>query len=270
MVYGIADVMKLKSMLDQSEAADQFRAEEKRKVDAMLALCEITDCRRQYLLQHFGETLPDPCGHCDNCIEPVPTWDATEAARQALSAVYRTGSRYGAEYLVDVLRGEQTDRVKQNGHDVLAVFGQGQAITEKDWRSLFRQLLAKGYLQPDKEGFGAFHLDESCRALLRGEQTLLLRREQPKIVTPRRTGGRPALDIDEEDRVLWEALRSKRRQLAQEQGIPPYQIFHDTTLLAILESRPQSLREMRHLAGIGDVKLERYGESFLQVVTNYG
>jgi ATP-dependent DNA helicase RecQ len=269
MVYGIADVIKLKSMLDQSEAGEEFRREEKRKVDAMLGLCETVQCRRQLLLGHFGETLPEPCGHCDNCVEPAPTWEATEPARLALSAVYRTGSRYGVEYLIEVLRGERSERVLGNGHDSLSVFGRGVDTTDKEWRSLFRQLLARGLLQPDPEGFGALRLDDSCRALLRGEQTLLLRREQARTVTPRRTGGKPALDIAAEDRVLWEALRAKRRQLAAEQGVAPYVIFHDSTLLAILGARPRSLGEMSHLAGVGEAKLERYGEAFLGVVNEY-
>ncbi|MFZ5561067.1 MAG: DNA helicase RecQ [Pseudomonadota bacterium] len=269
MVYGIADVIKLKSMLDQSEAGQEFRREEKRKVDAMLALCETVQCRRQLLLAHFGETLAEPCGHCDNCIEPAPTWEATEPARLALSAAYRTGSRYGVEYLIEILRGERSERVLANGHDSLAVFGRGGDIAEKDWRSIFRQLLARGLLQPDVEGFGALHLDESCRSLLRGETTLMLRRELAKIVTPRKTGGRPVLDIPADDRVLWEALRARRRQLAQEQGVPPYVIFHDSTLMAILAARPRSLHELGRLAGVGESKLERYGEAFLHVVNEY-
>ncbi|MDF3030111.1 MAG: ATP-dependent helicase RecQ [Moraxellaceae bacterium] len=269
MVYGIADVIKLKSMLDQSEAGPEFRREEKRKVDAMLALCETVQCRRQLLLAHFGEELAQPCGHCDNCIDPVPTWDATEPARLALSAVYRTGSRYGVEYLVEVLRGERSERILTNGHDSLSVFGRGTDLADKDWRSVFRQLLARGLLQPDPEGFGALALDESCRPLLRGETTLMLRREQTKTVTPRKTGGKPVLDIPAEDRVLWEALRARRRQLAQEQGVPPYVIFHDSTLMAILAARPRSLHEMGRLAGVGEAKLERYGEAFLDVVNEY-
>jgi ATP-dependent DNA helicase RecQ len=269
MVYGIADVIKLKSMLDQSEAGDEFRREEKRKVDAMLALCETVQCRRQLLLAHFGEHMAEPCGHCDNCVEPSPTWEATEPARLALSAVYRTGSRYGVEYLVDVLRGERAERVLANGHDALSVFGRGSDTAEKEWRSIFRQLLARGFLQTDPDGFGALRLDDSCRPLLRGETTLLLRREQTKTVTPRKSGGKPALDISSDDRVLWEALRSKRRQLAQEQGVPPYVIFHDSTLMEILHARPRSLPEMGRLAGVGDKKLERYGEAFLDVVNEY-
>lgn len=269
MVYGIADVIKLKSMVDQSEAGAEFRREEKRKVDAMLALCETVECRRQLLLAHFGEELKEPCGHCDNCIEPSPTWEATEAARMALSAVYRTGSRFGVEYLVDVLRGEKSERVVANGHDTLAVFGKGQELSEKEWRSVFRQLLARGYLQADAEGYGALQLDESCRPLLRGDVTLMLRREQAKTVTPRKTGGKPALDIPGEDRILWEALRSKRRQLAQEQGVPPYVIFHDSTLMAILAARPRNIYELGRVAGIGEKKLERYGEAFLDVVNEY-
>ncbi|MDF2445457.1 MAG: recQ [Moraxellaceae bacterium] len=269
MVYGIADVIKLKSMLDQSEAGDEHRREEKRKVDAMLALCETVQCRRQLLLAHFGEHLAEPCGHCDNCIEPSPTWEATEPARMALSAVYRTGSRYGVEYLVDVLRGERTERLLANGHESLSVFGRGAELPEKEWRSIFRQLLARGFLQTDPEGFGALRLDDSCRPLLRGDATLMLRREQAKTVTPRKSGGKPALDIASEDRVLWEALRSKRRQLAQEQGVPPYVIFHDSTLMEILSARPRSLVELGRVAGVGDKKLERYGEAFLDVVIEY-
>lgn len=269
MVYGIADVIKLKSMMDQSEAAGEFKREEKNKVDAILSLCESVQCRRQLLLTHFGEHMPEPCGHCDNCIEPAPTWEATEPSRLALSAVYRTGSRYGVEYLVEVLRGERSERVLAKSHDALAVFGMGADHSEKEWRSIFRQLLARGFLLPDIEGFGALRLDDSCRPLLRGEATLMLRREQSKAVTPKKTGGKPALDIATEDRVLWEALRAKRRQLALEQGVPPYVIFHDATLLAILDARPVSLHEMRHIAGIGESKLERYGEDFLAVVTEY-
>ncbi|MDQ8036275.1 MAG: DNA helicase RecQ [Pedobacter sp.] len=269
MVYGIGDVIKLKSMVDGSEAGAEFKRDEKGKVDAILSLCESVQCRRQLLLTHFGEQLAEPCGHCDNCVEPSPTWEATEAARLALSTVYRTGSRYGVEYMVEVLRGERSERVVSNGHDALAVFGKGSDIADKDWRSVFRQLLAKGFLQPDIEGYGALRLDDRCRPLLRGETTLMLRREQSKTLTPKKTGGKPALDIASEDRVLWEALRSKRRQLAQEQGVPPYVIFHDSTLMAILEARPRNLREMQHLAGIGETKLERYGEAFLSVVNEY-
>jgi ATP-dependent DNA helicase RecQ len=172
--------------------------------------------------------------------------------------------------MVEILRGERSERVLANGHEALAVFGRGSDIAEKEWRSIFRQLLAKGFLQPDTEGYGALRLDDRCRPLLRGEETLLLRREQHvKTMTPRKTGGKPALDIASEDRVLWEALRSKRRQLALDQGVPPYVIFHDSTLLAILEARPRNLREMQHLAGIGEAKLERYGEAFLAVVNEY-
>ena len=231
--------------------------------------CETTSCRRQLLLAHFGEHMAEPCGHCNNCVEPVPGWEATEPARLALSAVYRTGSRYGVEYLVEVLRGEKTERIAGNGHETLAVFGRGTDLTDKEWRSVFRQLLARGFLQPDSEGYGALRLDDSCRPLLRGEETLMLRREQARTVTPKKTGGKPALDIPHEDRILWEALRAKRRQLAQEQGVPPYVIFHDSTLMAILSARPRSLKEMGHVAGIGDSKLDRYGEAFLDVVNEY-
>lgn len=270
MVYGLSDVVTLKSMLEQSEAGAAFQREEKRKVDAMLGLCEVISCRRQFLLSHFGETMAEPCGHCDNCVEPSPTWEATEAARQALSAIHRTGSRFGVEYLIDVLRGEKSDRIKENGHDTVSVFGIGASLSIKEWRSVFRQLLARSFIQADKERFGALYLDESCRALLRGEQVLLLRRDLPKPVQPRKSGSRPAVDVHPDDRVLWGALRSCRMRLAKEQEIPAYLIFNDKELMGIMEARPQSLREMQHLSGVGKTKLERYGEIFLQVIKQYG
>lgn len=269
MVYGMSDVVKLKSMLDQSTAPDHIRQEEKNKVNALLALCETTACRRKYLLAHFGETTIEQCGYCDNCAQPVATWDATESARLALSAVYRTGSRFGAEHIIDVLRGEMSEKVKQYEHQNLAVFAKGIETSVKEWRSIFKQLLARGYLKTDREGLGVLQLEDMCRPLLRAEETLFLRRELDKAAIAKKTGAKPALSIEAEDRVLWEALRSKRRQLAQDQGVPPYVIFHDSTLLEILHAKPQSLHEMRHLAGIGENKLKHYGDIFLEVVAQY-
>jgi ATP-dependent DNA helicase RecQ len=269
MVYGLADVIKLKQMLDQSEADEEHKRFERRKIDSMLELCEITDCRRQHLLRYFGETRDEPCGNCDNCLEPAPTWDATEPARMALSAVYRTGQRYGAEYIIEVLSGKESERVIHNGHNSLPVFGIGKQLGDKEWRSLFRQLLAKGLLRVDEDGFGTFRLENSCRPLLKGEATLLLRREKPTPKGAGSSGKKRGIDIAPEDSGLWEALRQQRRRLAESQGVPPYVIFHDSTLLAILEARPRSLQEMQHIAGVGDSKLARYGEAFLEVVAQH-
>ncbi len=265
MVYGLADVVKIKQMLEGGEGSEEHKRLERRKIDAMLELCEITDCRRQHLLRYFGEHMAEACGHCDNCLEPSATWNASEPARQALSAIYRTGQRYGAEYLIEVLHGKDTDRVQGNGHQALSVFGLGKGLHEREWRSLFRQLLAKGLIRVDHDGFGTFRLAESCRPLLKGEVDIFLRRDK-QAQKAAGQGGRKALDIAPEDSELWEALRRKRRQLAEAQGVPPYVIFHDSTLLAILDCRPENLREMGQLAGVGDSKLSRYGEAFLEVV----
>lgn len=269
MVYGLADVIKLKQMLDQSESTEEHKRFERRKIDAMLEICEITDCRRQHLLRYFDEDMAEPCGNCDNCLEPAPTWNATEPARMALSAVYRTGQRYGAEYLIEVLLGKASERVEANGHHALAVFGMGKELGEREWRTLFRQLLAKGLIRVDEDGFGTFRLDNSCRPVLKGEATLFLRKDKQAKKAESYGKAKKALDIAAEDRDLWEALRLKRRKLAESQGVPPYVIFHDSTLLAIMEARPRSLREMQSLAGVGDSKLARYGEAFLEVVAQH-
>jgi ATP-dependent DNA helicase RecQ len=269
MVYGLADVIKLKQMLDSSDADEEHKRFERRKIDSMLEICEISDCRRQHLLKYFGEHMAEPCGNCDNCVEPAPTWDATEPARMALSAVYRTGQRYGAEYIIEVLNGKSSDRVINNGHNNLGVFGVGKALGDKEWRTLFRQLLAKGLIRVDEDGFGTFRLESSCKPLLKGEATLFLRRDKQVAKTATAKKARGAIEIHPDDVDLWEALRQKRRRLAETQGVPPYVIFHDSTLLAILDARPRSLDEMQHIAGVGDTKLARYGEDFLAVVAQH-
>lgn len=268
MVYGLADVIKLKQMLDNGEAAEEHKRLERRKIDGMLELCEITDCRRHHILSYFGEDKPvGSCGHCDNCVEPAPTWDATEAVRLALSAIYRTGQRYGAEYIIEVLLGKNSERVAANGHQTLALFGMGKHLTEKEWRSIFRQILAKGLINVDANGFGCFYLLEACRPILKGHGNVLLRKDKAakKPTFVRNTN----FSILDEDKSLWDALRHKRRVLAEAQGVPPYVIFHDKTLYEILENRPRNLKELSRLSGIGDSKLERYGDAFLAVVAKY-
>ncbi|RLK48641.1 ATP-dependent DNA helicase RecQ [Alkalispirillum mobile] len=266
MSYGLQDVITLRQMLDSSEAAEEHKRVERHRLEAMLAFCELTGCRRQSLLGYFGEDLSEPCGNCDTCLEPVETWDATEAARKALSAVYRTGQTFGVSHLVDVLRGRETDRARQFGHHRLSVFGIGADMEPGQWRTIFRQLVALGLVDVDLDGYGGLRLAERCRPVLRGEQPLYLRRD-PAPVRGRKKRGVPDAPFDRpEDEQLFNALRSCRRELAKEQGVPPYMIFHDATLREIVEARPDTLAQLAEINGVGERKLELYGDEFLGVV----
>ncbi len=266
MAYGLQDVIFLKQMLNNSEGDERHKRIEQHKLDAMLALCEETRCRRQALLAYFDEELPQPCGHCDNCIDGVETWDATEPARQALSAVYRSGQRYGVGHLVDILLGRDNEKIRASGHQHLAVFGVGKGFSEVEWRTLFRQLVARGLADVDLEGFGGLRLDESCRPLLRGEVSLQLRREPKPAQAAKASSSAASQLVRGHEREMWEALRSLRRKLAEEHSVPPYVIFPDATLLEMLRSQPGSLSEMAEVSGVGARKLERYGQAFLEVL----
>ncbi|WP_296180945.1 DNA helicase RecQ [Pseudomonas sp. UBA1879] len=266
MAYGLQDVVMLKQMLQNSEGDERHKRVEQHKLDAMLSLCEETRCRRQALLAYFDEHMANPCGHCDNCVDDVQTWDATEPARQALSAIYRTGQRYGVGHLVDVLLGKENDKVQSFGHQKLAVFGVGKGRSEGEWRSLFRQLVARGLADTDLEGYGGLRLSDSCRPLLRGEVTLELRRDLKPQVTAKASGSPASQLVRAEEREQWEALRTLRRKLAEEHGVPPYVIFPDSTLLEMLRSQPGNMAEMGRVSGVGARKLERYGEAFLEVL----
>jgi ATP-dependent DNA helicase RecQ len=265
MAYGLQDVIFLKQMLNNSEGDERHKRVEQHKLDAMLALCEETRCRRQVLLAYFDEELPNPCGHCDNCVDGVQTWDATEPARQALSAIYRSGQRYGVGHLVDILLGRDNDKVRGLGHQHLSVFGVGKALAEAEWRSLFRQLVARGLVDVDLEGFGGLRLSDSCRPLLRGEVSLELRRELSSKA-PKPAASAASQLVRGEERETWEALRTLRRKLAEEHSVPPYVIFPDATLLEMLRSQPASLSDMARISGVGARKLERYGQAFLEVL----
>ncbi len=266
MAYGLQDVLLLKQMLNNSEGDERHKRVEQHKLDAMLALCEETRCRRQVLLAYFDEELAQPCGHCDNCIDGVQTWDATEPARQALSAIYRSGQRYGVGHLVDLLLGRDNDKVRNLGHQHLTVFGVGKALSEGEWRSLFRQLVARGLADVDLEGYGGLRLSDSCRPLLRGEVTLQLRRDLKPQHSAKASSSAASQLVRVEERAQWEALRALRRKLAEEHAVPPYVIFPDATLLEMLRSQPGSLAEMARVSGVGARKLERYGEAFLEVL----
>lgn len=267
LLYGLEDVVKLRQMMAGSEGNEEFKRHEQQRLQAMLGLCEITSCRRQTLLRYFGDTLITPCGNCDCCLQPPETWDATEAVRMALSCVYRTGNRFGAGHVIDVLRGSNNEKVASFDHHKLSTYGIGQHLSAEEWRSVFRQLVARGYLDVDPQGFGGLQLNDYCRSLLRGEETIQLRRERKTIGLGQTR--RQAVEVAAEDQGLWHALRACRKQLAETHGVPPYVIFHDTTLREMLERRPLTARELLTLTGVGDSKLQRFGESFLAVIREY-
>ena len=266
LVYGLQDIIKLRQMMDNSAGSEEHKRAEQQRLNAMLGLCEITSCRRQALLHYFGDTLSDPCGNCDTCLQPVETWDGTEAAQKALSAVYRTGQRFGVSHVIDVLRGLENERVLQLDHHRLGVFGIGADLGANPWRSVFRQLVARGYLSVDMERYGALRLQEKARPLLKGEESLALRKDSsPATNTRQKTRQTLPEDIDI---TLWEALRECRRQLAEEQSIPSYIIFHDSTLEAMCLQRPRSMAAFGELPGVGARKQEKYGNAFLQVIND--
>jgi ATP-dependent DNA helicase RecQ len=257
-------------MIEQGEAAEERKRLERRKLDQLLGYCESMQCRRQVLLAGFGETYPQPCGNCDNCLTPAATWDATEAARKALSCVYRTGQRFGAAHLIDVLRGADTERIRQLGHDQLTTYGIGSDLDAATWRGVFRQLVAASVLEVDAEGHGSLRLTASAKPVLQGQQTLLLRKDSPKL--RQRSGGTSpaAAEVPETDQPLFQALRRLRAQLAKEQNVPAYVIFHDATLRNIAQQRPTDLRALARVGGVGGSKLDRYGPALIDVVREAG
>ena len=269
MAYGLSDVVTLRQMVEGSDADEQRKRIEVRKLDAMLGLCELTTCRRLALLAYFGEKRTEPCGNCDNCIAPPQAWDATEVAQKALSCVYRTGQRFGAGYVIDVLRGKDSDRIHGFGHHRLSTFGIGADIDSSTWRSVFRQLVARGLMSIDFDGFGALRLTEASRPVLRGTCEVRLRRDAPAPGRRRRESpaGRAARSaLNSEHQALFDALRARRREIASEQGVPPYVIFHDTTLEAMAEQQPDTLEEFAALPGVGEKKLQRYAATFMEVI----
>jgi ATP-dependent DNA helicase RecQ len=261
MAYGLQDVIMLRRMLADSPADESRKRLELHKLDAMLALCEQVHCRRQALLAYFGDPPDQPCGNCDTCLEPVKTWDGTLAAQQALSCIYRTGQRFGVAHLIDVLLGKTTEKVQKNGHDRVTTFGIGKHLQEQQWHSLYRQLIARGLVDVDFESMGTLRLNDASRPVLRGEETLMLRED----IKPEKTK-RTARKTGAAGSPLWEALRARRREIAEEQDVPPYVIFHDATLMEMISAMPQNLRQMAAISGIGARKLELYGEQFLEVI----
>ncbi len=271
MIYGLQDVVRLHQMADESVAGEEYKRFERQKLDTLLGWCEITRCRRIPLLAYFGDELKEECGNCDNCLKPPVTRDGTEDAQKLLSAVYRTGQMFGAAYVVDVLLGKDTDRMRKNGHGELSVFGIGVDREAKAWRSAIRQLVVQGFLRVDAARFGALVLTKESREVLRGEQDVRLR-EDPVVVRSRKTKRSASRDADIEivDIVLWEALRECRQRLAAEHNVPPYVVFHDSTLRQMVNERPTDPEALLEISGVGQAKLEKYGETFLGVIRQGG
>jgi ATP-dependent DNA helicase RecQ len=270
MAYGLEDVIKLKQMMAGSEADESFKRIEQQKLNAMLGLAELTTCRRQTLIGYFDDSQFEPCGNCDNCLNPVKTWDGTDAARKALSCVFRTDQRFGVVHLINVLRGKVTEKITQFNHHKVSTFGIGQDLNDDQWRSVFRQLVTRGYLNVNVD-YGQLSLSDSSRALLRGEESLMLREDI--LQAQRSMGGKKSkaksVDIDDGNIELWQALRTCRKHLASEQGIPPFMIFHDATLKDMLDNKPTSLASFANISGVGQMKLDKYGAEFLAVLKQF-
>jgi len=269
MTYGMADVTALSGLLEMSDLNETQKRIERHKLNALLGFCETARCRRQVLLGYFGERDHPPCGNCDTCLSPPRTWDGLVVAQKALSAVVRTGQRFGVAHLTDVLLGDATERVRHFQHDQLKTFGVGTELDKRQWRSVFRQLVAQGHLDVDVAGHGGLRLGETARDVLRGAVPVSFRDEParlPRAQRKRVATGAPIEPLSGAEAALFEALRAKRLALAREQSVPPYVIFHDTTLLAMARQRPRDHAALAEIPGVGRSKLERYGDIFLEVV----
>ncbi len=268
MAYGMADVIQRSRMIEEGNSDDAVKRVERAKLNALLAICETPGCRRQALLAHFGETYPCACGNCDTCAKPVETWDGTEAAIKALAAVYRTGERYGTGHLVDVLVGNVNDKTTRSGHVDMPVFGAGKDLPAKTWQSIYRQLLAAGLVSVDHAAYGALRLEPEARAVFRHEREVRFRKDRPTAAkgskSARASSARSTLA--DADVALFEALRAKRAAIAKELSVPPYVIFPDTTLVGFATERPVTRDDLLGVSGVGQSKLERYGDVFLEVI----
>jgi len=269
--YGLGDVVLLKQMIEQSEAGEERKALERSKLDHLLGYCESMQCRRQVLLAGFGETYPQPCGNCDNCLLPPDAWDASVAAQKALSCVYRSGQRFGVGHLIDILRGGENEKVRQFGHTELSTYGIGKDLDARTWRSVFRQLVASSLLEVDSSAYGGLRLTDCSREVLKGQRKVMMRRETPKAARERdRSGQRTGLSVLPQDLALFNALRGLRAELAREQNVPAFVIFHDSTLRNIAEQRPTSVDALGRVGGIGGTKLARYGDRLVEIVREEG
>lgn len=271
MAYGFGDVVSLRQMVDSGEASEERKRVERQKLNALLGYCESITCRHQSILRYFGEDHPGGCGHCDNCLEPVSTWLATREVQKALSCVYRTGQRFGVTHLIDVLLGKETNKVKEFQHDRVSTFGIGKELSQGQWNSVYRQLVAAGYLNADIALYGGLQLvNDMALPILRGEKEIWLRRDAGKTKSQIAKGASSKKSNHEvassAEEKLFIALKAQRTELAREQGVPPYVIFHDSTLLEMMKQTPTTLAQFERLSGVGQAKLEKYGQQFIQVI----
>jgi ATP-dependent DNA helicase RecQ len=271
MAYGMADVIQRGRMIDEGSAGDDIKRVERSKLNALLAICETASCRRQAILAHFGESHGGNCGGCDTCLKPVETWEGTDAAIMALAAIYRTGERFGTGHLIDVLLGNVNEKTQRFGHAEMPVFGVGKEIASRTWQSVYRQLLAMGLVRVDHAAFGALKLDEGARAVFKREREVFFRKDRPASERrPKKAAQaerRSALAGG--DGVLFDALRAERTSIAKSLGVPPYVVFPDTTLIAFATERPRTSKELLGISGVGQSKLERYGDAFLDVILSH-
>ena len=269
MSYSLGDVMTLSGFVESSDAGDAHKQVMQHKLRTLLGWCEITACRRRALLSYFDEDMASDCGNCDNCLWPPEVFDSTENAQRALSCVYRTDQRFGVGYLIDVLRGRADERIRRNGHDRLALFGTGSGLDDKQWRNLFRQLIATGMLKMDDAGHGSLLLTRSCRPLLRGETRFMQRVQQKPPPGASRADRKTSTALGDGDHALFEALRQLRAELARDQNVPPYVIFHDATLIDLATRKPRDTRSLVEIDGIGVSKQERYGQSVVDLIREF-
>lgn len=266
--YGMGDITLIQQLIDGSESVEERKRIERQKLYELLGYCESAGCRRQILLSHFGEAHPGACGNCDNCLEPPRTWDGTIAAQKALSCAHRTDQRYGASHLIDVLLGRKTEKVARSGHDRVSTFGIGTELSEGQWRTVYRQLVALGHLIVDHARHGALRLTDASRPVLRGELVVTFREDAHMRKTAKKATARD-FEIDAQDQEVWEALRTTRARLAKAQDVPAFVIFHDRTLREILEKRPRTPTEFARISGVGARKLEAYSQAFIETLSAF-
>jgi ATP-dependent DNA helicase RecQ len=283
MVYGLADVVQQRRLIEQSDAEDAYKRVSNAKLDAMLGLCETARCRRQYLLDYFDERS-EPCGNCDNCLSPPAQFDGTEAAQKLLSCIYRceraSGYSFGAQHLIDVLRGERTEKVQERGHDTVSTFGKGADMSEAQWRAVLRQLVTLRLVTVDHEHYNVLRLTEASREVLKGKRRLTLRQDAAPAAGARRGrrsgtaagaagrdgAGVASAPLSPQHEVVFQALRDWRRGIAKEHGVPAYTVLHDSSLKEIAERLPESATVLGTVSGVGATKLARYGEAIIDVV----
>lgn len=270
MVYGLADVVQLRRMIIDSELSEERKFYEQRRVNSLLGLCETVKCRREVLLKYFGEdSYTPPCNNCDNCLSNPESFDGTTQAQKALSVVYRTSQRFGVSHLVDVLLGRKTDKVIMNSHDSLSVFGIGMEFSDTDWHSTFRQLLAAGYLDVDIEGYGSIFLTQKSSEILKGNTSFFIRKDSIGRASKNKIKkvSKEKSKLSPTSNSLFDKLKALRLKLSKTQNVPPYIIFHDSTLLSMATELPKNLDEMRNISGVGEMKLKKYGNEFLEVIS---